>query len=534
MKKTNRKGILKSLLSILCAVMLLVGVGAHSVYADEEVPVQPNVEGLSVDEANALIDEYNEKVDAYNEAVDVAYEAEIEEVEAHNAAEDQKVEENQKELEAYNAAQEKIEKHEDKGITTDRTSDPDELPEDYTVTVETQEAKTIKVEEAEVKAGKTVKVMNVHLFFDEGCGSTVSINDLSNLKSDEDVNEHLALAEWETVEVDENDIVTVISEAESMGYKSASFYKWIEGYTNGFWMPSYSVFGSTAVDSYSTWYKGAAQVASYDMGTTDGRDPVDMFSLYAYTFYRTGAEPAYVEEYTPDYKETPQAPEHLNKMDHIEAKEPAEKEEEPEKKDTVIVVPAPENNDPSGNDPIVNEPAAAPETKKQETVPAKTEEAVVEIPEEIVPQVDDTEEFIDEPVPMAAPAAEAHWALLNLIAMIATALVALLAILGIFKKNDEDKEEEEMKAVEEKEEEKEERGRGKILTAIPALLSIIAFLLTEDMRLKMALIDRWTLLMVIILIVNIILAFLTRNRKKEEEEEEEKMMVLTEARAVLE
>ena len=197
MKKTNRKGILKSLLSILCAVMLLVGVGAHSVYADEEVPVQPNVEGLSVDEANALIDEYNEKVDAYNEAVDVAYEAEVEEVEAHNAAEDQKVEENQKELEAYNAAQEKIEKHEDKGITTDRTSDPDELPEDYTVTVETQEAKTIKVEEAEVKAGKTVKVMNVHLFFDEGCGSTVSINDLSNLKSDEDVNEHLALAEWE-------------------------------------------------------------------------------------------------------------------------------------------------------------------------------------------------------------------------------------------------------------------------------------------------------------------------------------------------
>ncbi len=507
MKKTNRKGILKSLLSILCAVMLLVGVGAHSVYADEEVPVQPNVEGLSVDEANALIEEYNEKVDAYNEAVDVAYEAEIEEIEAHNAAEDQKVEENQKELEAYNAAQEKIEKHEDKGITTGRTSDPDELPDDYTVTVEAQEAKTIKVEEAEVKAGKTVKVMNVHLFFDEGCGSTVSINDLSNLKSDEDVNEHLALAEWETVEVDENDIVTVISEAESMGYKSASFYKWIEGYTNGFWMPSYSVFGSTAVDSYSTWYKGAAQVASYDMGTTDGRDPVDMFSLYAYTFYRTGAEPAYVEEYTPDYKETPQAPEHLNKMDHVEVKE------EPEKKDTVIVVPAPENNDPSGNDPIVNEPAAAPETKKQEAVPAKTEEAVVEIPEEIVPQIDDTEEFIDEPVPMAAPTVEAHWALLNLIAMTATALVALLAILGIFKKNDEDKEEEEMKAEEEKEE-KEERRRGKILTAIPALLSIIAFLLTEDMRLKMALI--------------------TRNRKKEEEEEEEKMMILTEARAVLE
>ena len=108
MKKTNRKGILKSLLSILCAVMLLVGVGTHSVYADEEVPVQPNVEGLSTDEANALIDEYNEKVDAYNEAVDVAYEAEVEEVEAHNAAEDQKVEENQKELDQHKLQHQKL------------------------------------------------------------------------------------------------------------------------------------------------------------------------------------------------------------------------------------------------------------------------------------------------------------------------------------------------------------------------------------------------------------------------------------------
>ena len=40
---------------------------------------------------------------------------------------------------------------------------------------------------------------------------------------------YLALAEWETAEVDLNDTVTLISESESMGYKSAAFYKWFEG-----------------------------------------------------------------------------------------------------------------------------------------------------------------------------------------------------------------------------------------------------------------------------------------------------------------
>ena len=512
MKKTNKKGLFKSILTTLCAALVLLGVGAHRIYADEEIPAEPNIEGLSVEEANALIDEYNEKVDEYNEMMEARFEAEVEEVEAHNAAEDEKVAQNQKELEAYNNAQAKIEKHEEKGITTNRTTDYEELPDEFIVTVEAEDAKTIKViEEAEVKSGRKVMVMNVHLFFDEECGSAMTINDLSNLKSSEDVTDHLALAEWETIEVDENDVIEVVSEAESMGYKSASFYKWIEGYTNGFWMPSYSLFTSTAVDSYSTWDKGAAQIASYDMGTTDRREAVDMFSLYAYTFYRMGAEPTY-EEYTPDYRETPQAPEQLNKMDHVEAhviiEENEEPAAEPEKKET-IVVPVTENNEPHRNEPAV--------------IDEIVEEAADEIIDEEVP-MSISEEIADEIAPMAAPAAEAHWALLNLIAAIATALISLLTILGFFKKNEEEKEEEENR--------NDQYDNDKFFSLIPAVLSIVIFILTEDMRLEMILADRWTLLMAIILIANIVLTFLIRDQKTDEEEKEE-VPVLVESRAIL-
>ena len=50
---------------------------------------------------------------------------------------------------------------------------------------------------------------------------------------------------------------------------------------------------------------------------------------------------------------------------------------------------------------------------------------------------------------------------------------------------------------------------------------MIAFILTEDMRLDMVIIDRWTLLMVIIALVQIILVVLSKKSSKEEENEED-------------
>ena len=78
-------------------------------------------------------------------------------------------------------------------------------------------------------------------------------------------------------------------------------------------------------------------------------------------------------------------------------------------------------------------------------------------------------------------------------------------------------------AAESDEEEEEEKKRkwSKLLGLIPAIGSVILFILTEDIRLPWRWIDKWTIWMIIILLVNVILAFLTRNKKKDDDEEEE-------------
>ena len=79
--------------------------------------------------------------------------------------------------------------------------------------------------------------------------------------------------------------------------------------------------------------------------------------------------------------------------------------------------------------------------------------------------------------------------------------------------------------IEGEEEDEEEEGRirkkSKLLGLIPAIGAIIAFILTEDMRLPMVFTDRWSLLMVIILLIGIATAWFTRNKEDDDDEEEE-------------
>ena len=94
------------------------------------------------------------------------------------------------------------------------------------------------------------------------------------------------------------------------------------------------------------------------------------------------------------------------------------------------------------------------------------------------------------------------------------------------KKDDEDEDEEEgvtrtTPEEEEEEEDENKRKKSKFLGLIPAVGSIVLFILTEDMRNPMRLMDKWTIWMAVIMVVNFILAFVTRNKKKEDEEEEE-------------
>ncbi len=66
---------------------------------------------------------------------------------------------------------------------------------------------------------------------------------------------------------------------------------------------------------------------------------------------------------------------------------------------------------------------------------------------------------------------------------------------------------------------------GIVLEIIVAAAAIVAFILTEDMRLPMVLIDRWTLLMLLLLFLNWLIDIrLIRywSKKQAEEEDEDK------------
>ena len=155
-------------------------------------------------------------------------------------------------------------------------------------------------------------------------------------------------------------------------------------------------------------------------------------------------------------------------------------------------------------------------------------------------ETDDTEnpgsggEIIeDETVPLA-PGAEGrgrdHWALVNLICAVVTVVTAVGMVVTYFRKKDDDDDGNggetaaEGSGLPQDEEEKDEqkRRKSKFLGLIPGVGSVIAFLLTEDMRLPMQLTDKWTVLMIIIAVVGIILAIATKNKKKDDEDREDR------------
>ena len=123
----------------------------------------------------------------------------------------------------------------------------------------------------------------------------------------------------------------------------------------------------------------------------------------------------------------------------------------------------------------------------------------------------------DAEVPMAATGA---WALVNLIMMIVTILGSLIMMIRSLRRKQETKNEEE-ETIETK-----RRRRGmRLLTIVPALASLAAFILTENMSLPMILTDKWTLLMAVILIVQAVLMIVSRDKKTEEAAEYEEGMV---------
>lgn len=146
-------------------------------------------------------------------------------------------------------------------------------------------------------------------------------------------------------------------------------------------------------------------------------------------------------------------------------------------------------------------PAAVitPETVEEVEIPQALPEEKIE--EEEIPQALPEETIKEEEIPQAPGAG---WALLNLILMALTAVGSVILLVGYFaRKKDEDGN---------RSDDTKHRRILRLLSIIPAVGAVVAFVLTENMNNPMAIIDKWTILMVVIAVVQAVVMFFSKKK----------------------
>ena len=114
------------------------------------------------------------------------------------------------------------------------------------------------------------------------------------------------------------------------------------------------------------------------------------------------------------------------------------------------------------------------------------------------------------------------WALINLIASLLGLLAALFLIFAKHQKDDDEEDQNQSAAMNEEDPEQLKRKRiYKWISGLTAVISVIVFVLTENMRLPMILVDKWTLLMVVFFLINAVTLYLGRRWHENEDDEEQ-------------
>ena len=157
----------------------------------------------------------------------------------------------------------------------------------------------------------------------------------------------------------------------------------------------------------------------------------------------------------------------------------------------------------------------------QVTTPAETVE------KETTPKAEPKKEekVEEEYTPKASP--QYYWALINLICAIVTVLFGLLLLISKRHKDeddDEDDDETKQQTNNDDEENEQEKKRGlftRVLAVLIAILSVVFFLVTEDMSLRWTWTDQWTIWMVVIGLVQIVVFFVGRKWKNVDDDEDE-------------
>ena len=158
----------------------------------------------------------------------------------------------------------------------------------------------------------------------------------------------------------------------------------------------------------------------------------------------------------------------------------------------------------------------------QVTTPAETVE------KETTPKAEPKKEekVEEEYTPKASP--QYYWALINLICAILTVLFGLLLLISKrHKSEDDDEEDDETKdqtTTNDDEEKEQEKKRGlftRVLAVLIAIVSVVFFLVTEDLSLPWTWTDQWTIWMVVIGLVQIVVFFVGRKWKNVDNDDDE-------------
>ena len=158
----------------------------------------------------------------------------------------------------------------------------------------------------------------------------------------------------------------------------------------------------------------------------------------------------------------------------------------------------------------------------QVTTPAETVE------KETTPKAEPKKEekVEEEYTPKASP--QYYWALINLICAILTVLFGLLLLISKrHKDEDDDEEDDETKdqtTTNDDEDKEQEKKRGlftRVLAVLIAIVSVVFFLVTEDLSLPWTWTDQWTIWMVVIGLVQIVVFFVGRKWKNVDNDDED-------------
>ena len=135
------------------------------------------------------------------------------------------------------------------------------------------------------------------------------------------------------------------------------------------------------------------------------------------------------------------------------------------------------------------------------------------------------EKVEEEYTPKASP--QYYWALINLICAILTVLFGLLLLISKRHKDEDDDEEDDetkQQTNNDDEENEQEKKRGlftRVLAVLIAIVSVVFFLVTEDLSLPWTWTDQWTIWMVVIGLVQIVVFFVGRKWKNVDNDDED-------------